>query len=113
MASEESCWYFNSAAQRDIFSVIVSLVETALVADKRCSLFGSYVLRILEWKKCHEIGVMDDERFRRSLDQIPFSSVSGDDVADCVRNAALQRHRDSSEGMAKRLSPFTLPAFTV
>lgn len=71
------------------------------------------VLGILEWQKGHKIGVMDDERFRRSPDQITFRSVCRDDVAHGIGHAALQRQRHPRERMPQRFSPLTLAAFPI
>src|ERR1039458_8957856 len=72
-----------------------------------------HILRILERQKRHKIGVMHNERFGRALHQIALGRVRGDDVAHCVRHAALHRQRDSSKRMPQCFSALALPALPV
>ena len=50
---------------------------------------------------------MHDESFRGALDQIAFRGVGGDDVADCVRDAAFQCQGDPVNG-CRSASPRSL-----
>src|SRR5260370_40525025 len=106
-------------AQRDIFAVTVSLEsELGLDADTGPSLcldliFDLDILRVLEGKKRHEVGMMDYKSLSGALHQIAFSGVSGDDVADCVGHAAFERERDPSKGMTQSFSALALAALGV
>ncbi len=57
--------------------------------------------------------MVDDKSFSGAFDQIALGGVSGDDVADRVRNAAFERESNPSEWMAQRLSAFALAALAV
>ena len=50
-----------------------------------------YIFGVLEWQERHEIRVVHDVGFRRSLYQVAFSRMCGDDVTNFVRHAALER----------------------
>src|SRR5437660_12600797 len=102
-------------AQRDIWAVTVSFAGgIGLDADTGRSLgFDLDVFWVLEGKKRHEVGMMDDESFRGAFDQIALGGVSGDDVADRVRNAALEGECDPGKRVAQRLSTLALAALAI
>ena len=51
--------------------------------------FFSLLRRILEREERHEVGVMNDVGFRRAFDQVSFSRVRRDDVANRVGHTTL------------------------
>jgi len=53
--------------------------------------FHFHILRILEWQKCHEVGVMHDVGLGGAFYQITFGGMGGDNVADLVWDATFQR----------------------
>src|SRR5512135_3371285 len=52
-------------------------IFSAMVCPMGASLLGE----VLERLEAHEVGVVDDERLGRALDQVPLVGVRGDDVA--------------------------------
>src|SRR5690242_17240378 len=52
----------------------------------------------------HEVGMVNNDRFRRTLHQIAFRGVGGDDVADLVGHAGLHCQRDPGERMPQQLA---------
>ena len=53
------------------------------------------------WVENHEICVMNDPCFRRSLDQITLGRMSSDHMTDLGGNAALHGKGDACKGMAQ------------
>src|SRR6266496_3173495 len=102
-------------AQRDIVAVTFSFGgEGGLDADTGLSLCRYLdVFRILEGKKCHEVGVMHDESFGGALDQITFGGMGCDDVANGVGDAAFEGERDAGKGMSQGFAAFALAGFAV
>src|SRR6476646_7104701 len=62
--------------------------------------------------KVHEIGVMKNNRFDRTLDLVSLVTVSGDHVHDFCRNAVLVGEGDAAEWMSKLLAELSLNHFS-
>lgn len=57
--------------------------------------------------------MMHDKGFCGSLDQVAFSGMGCNDVADRIWNSAFERQRNTRERMSQSFSALTLAAFAV
>src|SRR6266481_3530738 len=74
----------------------------------RASLLGRALAQKLGDVEIHEVSVMKDDRFDRTLHLVALVTVGGDDVHDFARNAVLVGECDAAKRMPHLLSKFSL-----
>src|SRR5438132_13680540 len=74
----------------------------------RASLLGRASAQKLGNIEVDEIGVMENDRFDRTLHLVSLVTVGSDDVHDFARDAMFVGERDAAKGMPHLLSEFSL-----
>src|SRR5256885_17108056 len=74
----------------------------------RASLLGRALAKKLRDIEVHEISVMKDDRFDRTLHLVPLVTVGRDDVHDFAPNAVLVGEGDAARRMAYLFAEFSL-----